>query len=230
MVPRSQNVRPGGWNAYIALRAIGIALLGVLIALSLVRTGAMHRLIRPSTAPLEDYGPAPGFHLTDQLGRPIASDELAGKVVLVDFIYTSCTDICPLLSEQMRTIQERLRSDDLLGSRAQLVSFTVDPARDSPDVLRAYAERYRADPQAWHFVTGPETDVMAAVVDGFHIGVQAMPPSPRTADQDGSAMSGYEVLHSGRIVLVDRAGRIRAYYDTSELDLDRVLRDIRALA
>ncbi len=210
-------------------RLVWLTLIGVVIGISLVWTGALNRLVRPSAAALEDYGPAPSFRLTDQLGRPIASEELAGKVILVDFIYTSCTDICPLLSEQMRTVQERLRAADLLDSRAQLVSFTVDPGRDTPEVLRGYAERYRADPRAWRFVTGPETDVLAVIVNGFYVGVQAMPPS-LLSPGDAPGSGGYEVMHSGRLVLIDREGRIRSYYDTRELDIDRVVRDIRALA
>jgi protein SCO1 len=229
MVPRSQIGPPGnkGWVIYRPL--ILVTLTGLLIGILLLWTGVMYRFIRPGAAALDDYGPAPSFHLTDQLGRPIASEELAGKVVLVDFIYTSCTDICPLLSEQMRAVQERLSAATLLGSRVQLISFTVDPARDTPDVLRAYAERYRADPQAWRFVTGPESDITSVIVNGFYVAVQPMPPSLLTPG-DAAASGGYEVLHSGRLVLIDREGRIRAYYDTSDLDIDRVVRDIRVLA
>ncbi len=230
MVPRTQSTPPGNQGRAFYLRLVLIALLGVLVGISVIWTGGLNRFIPPSAAALDDYGPAPSFRLTDQLGRPITSEELTGKVVLVDFIYTSCTDICPLLSEQMRTVQERLGAANLLGSRAQLISFTVDPARDSPEVLRAYAERYRADPQAWRFVTGPESYVMAVIVNGFHIGVQTTPPNALPIGDTASPDGSYEVLHSGRLVLIDRAGRIRAYYDTRGLDIDRVVRDIRALA
>jgi protein SCO1/2 len=212
-------VRPGLW---IAL-GIGMLLFAALWM------GAIFLLPRAGAERLDDYGPAPTFRLTDQRGQPFDSAQLAGKVVLVDFIYTSCTDICPLLSEQMRTVQERLRDGGQLGNRAALVSFTVDPARDSPEVLHSYAARYRADPEAWHFLTGSERELMAVIVDGFHVGVQPSPPNP-LAGSDASGSGGYDVLHSGRLVLIDRAGRIRAYYDTRDVDLDRVIRDIRSLA
>jgi protein SCO1/2 len=201
--------------------------LGVLAFVALW-TGAIFRLRPAGAAKLDDFGPAPAFRLTDQYGQPFGSEQLTGKVVLVNFIYTSCTDICPLLSEQMRMVQERLRDAGQLGSRATLVSFTVDSARDSPEALRTYAARFRADPEAWRFLTGPERELMAVIVDGFHVGVQ---PAPPNALADGQAANGgYEVLHSGRLVLIDRAGRIRAYYDTRDLDVDRVVQDIRALA
>jgi protein SCO1 len=229
MVPRSDAPPPGRRAPALTARITWLTLLGALLGGAIIWSGAPGRFIRPGAAALDDFGPAPTFRLTDQLGRPVSSDDLAGKVVLVDFIYTSCTDICPLLSEQMRTIQDQLRAADLLGSQAQLVSFTVDPARDTPEVLRAYAERYRADPAVWRFVSGPEADVIAVIEQGFHVGVQTIPLLPLTAGDD-PASNRYEVIHSGRLVLIDREGRVRAYYDTRDVDVARVVRDIRALA
>jgi protein SCO1/2 len=209
-------------------RAVWITVGVGTLAFMALWTGVIFLLPRVGAARLDDFGPAPSFRLNDQYGRPFASEELAGKVVLVDFIYTSCSDICPLLSEQMRTIQERLREAEQLGNRVALVSFTVDPRRDSPDALRAYADRYRADPEAWRFLTGPERELMAVIVEGFHVGVQPTPPKA-LAESNAADGGGYEVLHSGRVILIDRAGRIRAYYDTRDLDVDQVVRDIRTL-
>lgn len=176
---------------------------------------------------LDVFGDAPSFALIDHLERPVISGEFHGKVVVADFIYTGCRDICPFLSTQMHTLQDRLRSEGLLGARVQLLSFTVDPERDTPAVLRAYAERHGADPAAWRFVTGPPEQVVPMIVDGFRLGVQALPP---TAGPGGEGEGdGYEVMHSTRFALVDRRGRIRAYYDARDLDVDRVVQDIRRL-
>ncbi len=182
--------------------------------------------------PLKIYFDAPSFNLIDHLERPVSSDEFQGKVVVANFIYTNCKDICPLLSIRMQALQERLREEGLLGSHVQLLSFTVDPARDTTDVLRTYAERHRADPSAWRFLTGPEEEVKTLVSEGFHLGRQALPaqtPTPGGHAAGASAHAEYEVMHSGRFVLIDPQERIRAYYDGRELDIDRVVREIRQL-
>ena len=181
---------------------------------------------------LEIFGDAPAFTLTDQLERPVSSNEFRGKVVVANFIYTHCKDICPLLSAQMQAFQERLRQEHVLGNEVQLLSFTVDPARDTPAVLRAYAERHRADPDAWRFLSGPKDTLIPLIVEGFHLGTQALPPpeaSPGANGDDMHAHNDYEVMHSGRFVLIDQQGRIRAYYDGREFDPERVMGDIRQL-
>jgi protein SCO1/2 len=181
---------------------------------------------------LEVFGEAPSFALTDQLDRPVSSDELRGKVVVANFIYTNCPDICPLLSFHMMTLQERLRREQLLGGQVQLLSFTVDPARDTPAVLREYAERFQADPRAWRFLTGPEPEMVQLIEKRFFLAVQ--PIRPRGAgqgerDHGEEPSESYEVMHSGRFALIDRQGRIRAWYDGREFELERVMRDVRQL-
>lgn len=202
-----------------------LAGLGVVGALAL---GAFARLGARGTDALGDFGPAPAFALVDQAERPTSASEFQGKVVVANFIYTNCQDICPLLSVRMRALQDRLGQEQLLGGEVQLLSFTVDPARDTPPVLQAYAERHGADPSAWRFLTGPETEVLPLIVNGFRLGVDALPPTPGSRE-DGHH-SSYEVMHSGRFVLIDREWRIRAYYDGRDLDLDRVVQDVHRLA
>jgi len=178
---------------------------------------------------LEVFSEAPSFSgLVDQDERATSGDQFRGKVVVANFIYTSCTDICPLLSARMRQLQERLRQENLLGIQVQLLSFSVDPSRDTPEVLRAYAARNGADAGAWRFLTGSEEQLIPLIVEGFHLGVNVLPPQAATHDgEDGHA--SYEVMHSGRFVLIDRDWRIRAYYDGRDIEPDRVLRDVRQL-
>lgn len=202
----------------------------LLLALAAIRSGVLSQGQLPDT--VGDFGAAPAFALTDQLERPVSSDMFRGKVLIANFIYTSCNDICPLLSVQMQRLQNRLRREQLLGSHVQLLSFTVDPVRDTPVVLRNYAQRHNADPDTWRFLTGPEDTVKPLIVEGFRLGVQALPPATatRSLDDNGAATNTeYEVMHSGRFVLIDKQGRIRAYYDGQEVDLERVVRDIRGL-
>jgi len=206
------------------LALLSVPLAGLVVVLAVAGFG---RLRAADT--LELFGAAPSFAgLVDQDGRPASADEFRGKVVVANFIYTSCTDICPLLSARMRQLQERLRQENLLGNQVQLLSFSVDPSRDTPEVLRAYAERNGADPTAWRFITGPEEQLIPLIVEGFRLGVNVLPPQAATHD-DEAAHGSYEVMHSGRFVLIDRDWRIRAYYDGREIESERVLREARQI-
>jgi protein SCO1 len=181
---------------------------------------------------LDDFGDAPSFALTDQLDRTVRSDDLRGKIVVADFIYTNCPDVCPLLSFHMKELQEQLRREGLLGSRVQLLSFTTDPAQDTPSVLRAYAERYQADAQSWRFLTGREEEMTSLIEHGFHLAVQRVPmpgESHSGHDSADSERPSYEVMHGSRFALLDQQWRIRGWYDGQDLDIDRVVRDVRQL-
>lgn len=200
----------------VTVRSRRIRTLIVIELLALLLLAALgyswYRVSRASD--LTVFADAPTFALTDQLERPVSSDDFRGRVVVANFIYTNCTDICPLLSLRMQQLQQRLQSEGLLGSRVQLLSFTVDPARDTPPILHDYGANHQADPDAWSFLTGPPDQVVPLIVDGFRLGVQALPPQQASADLhkagDGHDHS-YDVMHSGRFVLIDRQWRIRAY-------------------
>ena len=213
-------------RALRVVRGVSVGLSVVLLALLGYR-----QLVLGQARSLEDYGAAPTFQLTDHLERPVRSDELRGKVVVANFVYTGCRDTCPLLSVQMQALQERLREQQLLGDRVQLLSFTVDPEHDTPAVLRAYAERHDADPQAWRFLTGPADEVVQVIQGGFFQGVVplATPVGAHSHPAGTGPHSHGDVMHSNRFVLVDRQGRLRAFYDGLDLDLDQVVRDIRQL-
>src|SRR5215470_9129021 len=137
-------------------------LMGVLFGVPIYRS--MTRRLTASPAVL---GGLPAFTLTDQRGQPFGSRELAGKVRVADFIFTACQQACPLLSERMAEVGKRARQ---LGPDFHLVSISVDPERDTPERLAAYAARYGANPMSWSFLTGPEQAIQATVVDGFKIG------------------------------------------------------------
>ena len=206
-------------------------LVAVAAGLTLVTFGGVITRGRGEAQGLDDFGAAPVFALTDQLERPLGSDDIAGKVVVASFIYTHCQDICPVVSMRMQALQQRLREQGLLTGRIQLLSFTVDPARDTPAVLRAYAAARDADSDAWRFLSGPEETVIPLIVEGFRLGVEALPPQASGHDQSATVddPADYEVMHSGRLVLIDWRGRVRAYYDVAATDIERVVRDIQSL-
>ena len=165
----------------------------------------------PKTPP-PSYGAAPSFFLTDQEGRSFDSGSLQGRVWIADFIFTSCAGTCPGMSAKMADLQQRLPPE------IPLVSISVDPKRDTPPVLAEYALRYAARPGRWFFLTGPEEEIRRVAQQGFHLGM-AEGGSPEEP-----------VIHSIRFVLVDRAGQIRGYYDSSEPpQLEKLVRDAGTL-
>jgi protein SCO1/2 len=162
------------------------------------------------TASLEVFGDIPQFELVAQNGQPFHSQVLAGKIWVADFIYTTCPGPCPRMTSQMREVQDAvLKIPDV-----RLVSFTVDPAQDTPPVLAAYAKTHGASPATWYFLTGPVPVLQTLDRDAFKLG---------NVDES--------MQHSTRFVLVDRQARIRGYYDTSESSaIPKVISDIYALA
>ena len=167
---------------------------------------------RPASLPV--LGAVPAFSLTERDGSAITADRLAGRVWIADFVFTRCPDICPVLSARMASLQKTLPA---ASDPVRLVSFSVDPAHDTPEALREYGTRFGAGAD-WLFVTGPRDALAALLRDGFKVAY---------AD-DGPPTS--PITHSDRFVLVDRALRIRGYYHgTDSADLARLARDAAAL-
>ncbi len=145
---------------------------------------------------LASYGTVPNFQLTNQNGKPFGSAQLSGKIWIADFVYTTCPGPCPIISSRMSELQKPLENSDV-----HLVSVSVDPEKDTPEVLRGYADRLHAQPGRWDFLTGSKAIIYNLSRNGFKLGID-----------DGSAEEGVPV-HSTRMVLVDRRGTIRGYYD-----------------
>jgi protein SCO1 len=159
--------------------------------------------------PLPVLGDVPPFQLTSQTGETFERRALDGHVWVADFIFTSCPGPCPRMSSQMHEIQSA--TADMPD--VKLVSFTVDPAHDTPAVLAAYGKHFLAQPGRWYFLTGAQNRLDAIGRAGFKLN-----------PVDGS------LDHSTRFVLVDRAARIRSYYASSDDDFPgRLLRDLRQL-
>jgi protein SCO1 len=178
---------------------LGIVALSALVALAC--------LACQQQAPMDVYGATPTFNLTDQSGSAFASDALAGRVTLLDFIYTHCTDACPLMSATFQETQRKLASDSLLGSKIMLVSLSVDPQHDTPPVLAEYGQQFKADPASWKMLTG-DWDAVYDVVTGFKVATR--PPRPPV---DAPAPGGTELTHTTAVVLIDPQLQVRAYLD-----------------
>jgi protein SCO1 len=161
-------------------------------------------------ATLPVLGKVPPFQLTSQTGETFERKALDGHVWVADFMFTSCPGPCPRMSSQMHAIQTATAADT---PDVKLVSFTVDPEHDSPEVLAAYGKHFLAQPGRWLFLTGPQNRLDEIGRTGFKLN-----------PVDGS------LDHSTRFVLVDRAARIRGYYASSDDGFpSRLLRDLRQL-
>jgi protein SCO1 len=156
-------------------------------------------------------GALPGFQLTERSGRPLSLADLRGRPWVADFIFTQCGGACPAMTARMARLRRELPSD------VPFVSFTVDPAHDTPEVLSRYAATFHAD-ESWRFVTGGQKDLYELSVGGFKLAAMEVPAGERTAGGDGP------FLHSSKFVLVDAEGVIRGYYDSTDEEALRTLR------
>jgi cytochrome oxidase Cu insertion factor (SCO1/SenC/PrrC family) len=226
------------WGSFALLLAVIIA--GGVLALrqgglSGLDTGEM---LRPLAA-------VPDFVLRERSGQPVSKADLLGKVWIVNFIFTQCVEECPLAISLMARLQEAFTTE----ADVRLVSITVDPEHDTPEVLREYAESVGAHPQRWLFLTGEKERIYRLAREGFRLGVlevseagqsATMPPWPGVwkaacnvfrvltpavalAHHDSLQGTKKAIQHSARFVLVDRQGQIRQYYKSEDDDALRRL-------
>lgn len=146
----------------------------------------------------------PSFELTDRKGEAFRREDLLGEVWVVGFIFTRCSGPCPRLSGEMA----RLHGEPALAG-LHLLSLTVDPEYDSPEVLTDYARNFGADPARWRFVTGPRGPLYELITKGFKLPAQEAPA-------EANMPVGESFGHSSRLVLVDREGRIRGYFESQD--------------
>lgn len=141
------------------------------------------------------------FHVTDQLGRPISRDDLRGKVWVASFFYSTCKE-CSEHQNRMAELQDQLAG----WPGVMLVSFSIDPERDTPEQMQLFAKNYHADPNRWLLVTGPKDEMYDLIQKSFGQSVETYPnPQP-----------GAEYLHSFKFMIVDDRGKIRGYVDAKQ--------------
>lgn len=165
--------------------------------------------------PLPEMVPISDFTLTSQDGEDFGTRDLAGKVWIADLIFTSCPDICPVMTSTMANVHRRIDDENV-----RFVSITVDPEIDTPEVLREYAARYRADTDRWTFLTGTPDDVRRVIIGSFRLPVEDPFERP-----DGER----DVLHTSRFILIDQRGVMRGLYETDRAGQERLERDVERL-
>jgi len=157
--------------------------------------------------------PVPRFTLTNQAGTVVRTEDLRGRLTVVSFIFTGCSDVCPLVMAHVARAQATVR-DEALESTVRFVSITLDPGTDTPDVLQRYAARFGADTRTWDFLTG----------DSAEIGQVARAMGVTIVNDHG------RLGHEGPVVLIDAHGEIaRRYTDATHLAA-RIVDDVRQLA
>jgi protein SCO1/2 len=202
---------------------------------------------RPS-GEMARLGKAPDFSLRRSEGGTLATADLRGKIWVADFIFTHCAAECPMMTTRLTALQAAIPAE----LPVRFVSISVDPDRDTPEILAEYAERNGADRNRWFFATGPFPEIRRIAEEGFHLGVgtpeEAAAASEEAAGEKKEEETGggkaagaagstgrpgddFQILHSSRFVLVDREGEIRGYYDGTDADaVERLRKDILALA
>lgn len=156
------------------------------------------------------YANVPDFSLTNQQGQTLGLSDLQGKIWVADFIFTHCPTICPVMTQEMAKLQSEFDTQSVY-----FVSFTVDPERDTPEVLSRYAAQFGADKQRWHFLTGEKEQIYQLANDGFKL---------------SAAQHGGGFPHSTRFALVAPNGKIHDYYDSrSKPAMKRLRKDVKTL-
>ena len=179
----------------------------IIVAITLIGTYMMKD--SKNDYQLPKLGSIPSFEFTDSDGNLISQEELSGKIWVADFIFTTCTMACPVMTGNMNLIHKAFKNND----KVRIVSISVYPEYDTPEILKEYASRYNANTNRWHFLTGPEENVKLVIKNGFKMG-------------------DYEdiIFHSEKFALVDQNGNIRGYYNGIKTDDIKTLKkDIRVL-
>ena len=166
---------------------------------------------------LPRLGAVPELSLRDHRGQALTSASLRGQPWIANFIFTSCPDVCPLLTGKLAGVRQRLVADRV---RVRYVSFTVDPANDSPEVLARYAREHHVDHDDWRFVTGDVEAVKRVIVQGF---------KQSLSEQAAEAGKPANILHGSHFVLVDGAGTIRGYYPSDPFGIETLARHVAFL-
>ena len=175
------------------------------------------RMILPKYFPKVENGDTvyhkiPEFSFTSHLGETITDKDFEKKIYVTDFFYATCPSICPIMSNNMTKLQEAfVHKDDIM-----FLSHTVDPARDSVEALKMYADKYDVIPGKWHLVTGEKDDLYRMARKAYFI-----------STMEGGGEGEEDFIHSDRFILVDKEKYIRGIYNgTDSADIEQLQRDI----
>ena len=198
----NQPARRTGWLAWG-----GLALIGLTLLLAFLLARFISRSAPGQTLPV--YGQIADFALTNQNGRAVSLADLHGKVWVADIIFTRCPGPCLKMTKQMKVLQDALPPD----SQTKLVTLTTDADFDTPPVLKAYAERFAADPQRWMFLTGTRRDIAKLARDSLKLTAIEKKPEEREPPED-------LFVHSTIFVIADKRGQLRGVFETTGEGID----------
>lgn len=167
-------------------------------------------------------GEFPNLPLKDQEGRQFTFSQLRGKVLIVSYIYTHCPDVCQMISARMNAFKSKLKHSNL-QDKVYFVSISIDPQRDTPEVLRHHAKMMNLDLTNWVFVTGDEDAINSTIK------VSGMESINGPIQYSENGEPSYSITHRDRISLVDKKGRIRKHHKGSTFDMGELLGDIEKL-
>lgn len=188
-------------------------------------------VVSACSKPLPVLGELPSFSLQDQNGNTLSANAFEGKVLAANFVFTSCAGTCPLLTERMKKVQHFIESTTPNGEKSpyHIVSFSVDPERDTPTRMQKYMKDYEMNPEFWSFLTGPYQSIEEVVVRGFKMamGKVALGEGGEAAQ---AKVEDYDVIHGEKFILVDQSGKIRGYFDASESGLYQLTQAMAKLA
>ncbi|MCI3920016.1 SCO family protein [Paenibacillus sp. TRM 82003] len=186
-------------------------------AVSVVLLGAIAYLYLgvDKEPPFPKQGPAAPFTLTDTQGASVSMETSAGQVKLLYFFFANCPDVCPPTSHMLSRVQDSLAEEGVFGSKATIYQVTIDPERDTPEMLASYASRMNADPNGWRFLRGTPEDTFG-IAEDYGIFYQ----------QDEE--SGF-YIHSNTVILIDQENQIRKRYNADDLDDELIAKDVLRL-
>lgn len=211
--PERPGPRPANKKLTVVVWALLVAVLALVIAVGMREIWISSE--RKTFRSLPVLAQVPDFRFVERDGQPRALKDLQGEIWVADFFFSTCPGPCPALTSQMGEISRALARTQ---GKVKVVSITVDPETDTPEKLRAYANKFGAG-KNWWFLTGSLEDTFRLAREGFKLALELNPPT--TAPRDG------KILHSTKIALVDGRGRIRGYYNGTDTDLlARILPDI----
>ena len=202
-----------------ASRGLQIVVWGFLGIVLLVVAG-MYLRQKPTRSSLPEYGKVNPFTLTNQLGQTVTLADLKGKVWVADIIFALCPGPCPKMTQEMADVSNAFMPDEPL----RFVTLTTHPENDTPEVLKKYSEQFGADPQRWHFLTGSKSELLSNLA----IGSLKLSAVEKGKDLRESANDLF--IHTTMFVLVDKAGKIRGFYESLEPGFQEKIRaDIKSL-
>ena len=175
--------------------------------------------------PLPVYSKVPAFEFTTQHKESFGSGNLNGKIYIASFAFTSCPTTCPRIMEKLKVIQKRVKG---LGQNIALVTFTVDPETDTPEVLHKHSRKLKVNPYIWKFLTGEKADLRKVVVDGFKVPMGDTEAIEKKVGNETVTL--FDIAHTEKVVLVDTTGNIRGYYSLDKNSINKLMIDVGLLA